>query len=364
MSVGSKIKELRESRGLSQKELADTLHVTYQAVLRWESDEAEPSSDSLKTMCKFFGCRMDEIINNKEEVSKANANNNGIGHKIKEYRTMKGMTQKDLADTLHVTYQAVSRWENNDAEPSIDSLKAMCKIFNCTTDELFGMKSSSPEKVQVVEKVVVQESKPVLAVCECCNRPIYNANEVFRTEEKHVTRKVRGRHSYSITKKVLCKACNDKRLAAEKKAKDEAERQRKVHIEKKRTNSFVWPTILSITLLIIGIVGFVNDNPVLGGTCMFLMVFGYFFLAVIILNNTFVTNLWLEVASWGFVKMPGILFTADFEGLKFLIVCKFCLWLLGIALTLFALAFATFLSMLVAPFAYPSALKKNYKYIA
>lgn len=82
----------------------------------------------------------------------------GIGHKIKEYRTKAGLTQKELADGLHITYQAVSRWENDDAEPSFDTLKDICEILNCSLDELFEMKKQNDveEKVQIVEHVVVQ----------------------------------------------------------------------------------------------------------------------------------------------------------------------------------------------------------------
>ena len=65
----------------------------------------------------------------------------GVGQKIKEYRIKAGLTQKDLADQLHVTYQAVSRWENDDAEPSIDTLKEMCGILNCSIEVLLDMKS-------------------------------------------------------------------------------------------------------------------------------------------------------------------------------------------------------------------------------
>ena len=36
-----------------------------------------------------------------------------IGNNIKRLRIKKGLTQKDLADKIHVTFQAVSRWENN-----------------------------------------------------------------------------------------------------------------------------------------------------------------------------------------------------------------------------------------------------------
>ena len=46
-----------------------------------------------------------------------------IGSKIKEYRTKKGLTQKELAENLNVTFQAVSRWENGEVEPSIDTIR-------------------------------------------------------------------------------------------------------------------------------------------------------------------------------------------------------------------------------------------------
>ena len=65
----------------------------------------------------------------------------GVGPKIKEYRNKAGLTQKDLAVQLHVTYQEVSRWENDDTEPSIDTLKEMCGILNCSIEVLLDMKS-------------------------------------------------------------------------------------------------------------------------------------------------------------------------------------------------------------------------------
>lgn len=74
----------------------------------------------------------------------------GVGPKIKEYRIKAGLTQKDLADKLHVTYQAVSRWENDDAEPSIDTLKEMCGILNCSIEELFDMEKK--RKINLLKK--------------------------------------------------------------------------------------------------------------------------------------------------------------------------------------------------------------------
>ena len=36
---------------------------------------------------------------------------NGIGERIRDLRTKAGMTQTQLAETLSVTFQAVSKWE-------------------------------------------------------------------------------------------------------------------------------------------------------------------------------------------------------------------------------------------------------------
>ena len=45
-----------------------------------------------------------------------------LGEKIKALRSENALTQKDLAEKLYVTAQAVSRWENNEVEPSINTI--------------------------------------------------------------------------------------------------------------------------------------------------------------------------------------------------------------------------------------------------
>lgn len=61
-----------------------------------------------------------------------------IGKYIGKLRTEKSMTQQDLADALFVTHQAVSKWENGKAIPSIEIMVALTKLFNITIDQLLG----------------------------------------------------------------------------------------------------------------------------------------------------------------------------------------------------------------------------------
>lgn len=51
-------------------------------------------------------------------------------------RTKKQLSQTELAQRLYVSRQAVSKWENGDADPSIDKLILLAKIFNVSLDHL------------------------------------------------------------------------------------------------------------------------------------------------------------------------------------------------------------------------------------
>ena len=61
-----------------------------------------------------------------------------LGQKIKKFRNEKHLTRKDLADQLNVSFQTVSKWENDENEPDIYTLKELSKTFNCSLDCLLS----------------------------------------------------------------------------------------------------------------------------------------------------------------------------------------------------------------------------------
>ena len=68
-----------------------------------------------------------------------------IGNVIREHRTLKGMTQEELAQALSVTPQAVSRWEIGVSYPDIAMVPAIVKVLGVSADELLGCGSSDKE---------------------------------------------------------------------------------------------------------------------------------------------------------------------------------------------------------------------------
>lgn len=64
-----------------------------------------------------------------------------VGAIIVKKRKAMGMTQKDLAEKLHVSFQAVSKWEKNQACPEVELLPVLAEILQTTVDALVGYRS-------------------------------------------------------------------------------------------------------------------------------------------------------------------------------------------------------------------------------
>lgn len=84
---------------------------------------------------------------------------------IYELRTKKGLSQEELAEKVFVTRQAVSRWENGETIPNIDTLKFLSKLFDVSINTLLG----SPREL----------------VCACCGKPIDDCNTSRDVNEKY-----------------------------------------------------------------------------------------------------------------------------------------------------------------------------------
>ena len=75
---------------------------------------------------------------------------------ILDLRTKKGLSQDELAEKVYVTRQAVSRWENGETTPNIETLKLLSKLFDVSINTLLG----APRKL----------------VCQCCGMPLEDCN--------------------------------------------------------------------------------------------------------------------------------------------------------------------------------------------
>lgn len=97
-----------------------------------------------------------------------------LGLKIKELRKIKKITQQDLAEMLGVSYQAISRWENNITSPDITALPILANIFNVTVDYLLDV------NINDNDKIIKQIYKQSWDLCVKCN---YKDAEILLEEK-------------------------------------------------------------------------------------------------------------------------------------------------------------------------------------
>ena len=65
-------------------------------------------------------------------------NREKIGKRIAFFRKEKGITQRELADSLHISYQAVSKWESGKSLPTVEMLYEISNLLNVTVDALLN----------------------------------------------------------------------------------------------------------------------------------------------------------------------------------------------------------------------------------
>lgn len=75
---------------------------------------------------------------------------------ILDLRTKKGLSQEELAEKVFVTRQAVSRWENGETIPNVETLKLLSRFFDVSINTLLG----SPHQL----------------VCKCCGMNLEDCN--------------------------------------------------------------------------------------------------------------------------------------------------------------------------------------------
>jgi len=74
-----------------------------------------------------------------------------IGGFLAALRKANGMTQKDLAERLHVSDKTISRWERDEGTPDLASIPAIAEIFGVTCDELLRGERTSPSDRSTAE---------------------------------------------------------------------------------------------------------------------------------------------------------------------------------------------------------------------
>lgn len=84
---------------------------------------------------------------------------------LKNLREKNQLTQEQMAERIHVTRQAVSRWETGETQPNTELLKLLSREFNVSINTLLGA--------------------PRTLICQCCGMPLSEDSMISKEPDGH-----------------------------------------------------------------------------------------------------------------------------------------------------------------------------------
>lgn len=123
----------------------------------------------------------------------------GINQNLKKYRELNGLTQQDVSESLNISRQSVSKWENDKSYPDLDNLLLLSQLYNVTVDDLLG--DTSP-KVNIKQRKKNESS--ILLLISIINFfiiPIGGIIAIIVLKKNNTNKK------YHTLIKILCIAC-------------------------------------------------------------------------------------------------------------------------------------------------------------
>ncbi len=271
------------------------------------------------------------------------------GNAIKVLRKRNSMTQAQLAEQLNVSGQAVSKWENNMAQPDLDTVLKMAELFGISLDEFTRLCSTDAADATPAAEVAATAAvapapvpmpapAPILiGVCTQCSRSIYE-----------------GENLGTYTPKLLCKSCvaenGRKRQEEIKRREYEAAFKKKQQLSKLR-RSLIIPAIVAAALMVFFII--IDPSDFLGW--LLLGIWGYAIAVLIRWDNNWVASIFENTFAWTFAK-PGLIIPLSLDGFIWAFCVKIAMAIIWFLISLVVTGLGLILCAILTPFVIPFAI--------
>lgn len=279
----------------------------------------------------------------------------GYGQKIIQLRKNAQVTQSQLGDYLNVSAQAVSKWERDCAEPDLGTVKKICEFFKISVGEFF---EDEPQNAPGEEKVAdVLQSEPIektIGYCVDCGIVVTQKNLGCQLP------------------RVVCDRCQEKRKAIYEEQKQEeiasVESELK-GFESKKKKSIIWGSIFATFVLAVFLAGIILSGTkdagkiaLWTGVAVVATYGAYALVGELYFGGGIVLDI-LEFFIASPIKLPGIIFGLDMEGLIFFVVVKVLFAILGFLFGLAMFVVGVLVGMIVSTIAFPISMSKANKEI-
>lgn len=283
-----------------------------------------------------------------------------LGKRLSSLRKQRGLTQQQLGEQLNLSAQAVSKWENDLAEPDLMTLRALASLYKLTIDELTSTDDNAPPATPAQDNVNSKEAKSeqtqepassepkTLGFCKRCGVAITQSNLGTSTPFM----KCKKCNLIEKTEAVKAKEAEIRKKKAEEIARAEKFVKTQDDIKWIRTKSFVWAGIGAGLFLLITVfiaISISSFTPAVVGICGGGLIF--MFISMLFYDAP-VANV-VEYMCTASIHWPGLIFTFDFDGFMWLIKMKILFAVLGFLFGLCCSILGIIIGLIISPFVFP-----------
>jgi len=276
-----------------------------------------------------------------------------IGQKLATYRKLAGLTQQQLGEQLNISAQAVSKWENDQAEPDLSTMRILAGLYKVSVDDLLD-----PDKAPHVPAEENASEEPANAAmpigfCKHCGIAV--------TEENL------GATEPVITCKKCLQAEQEAAALAEKKAKEEAahkaarqKQERRARKERYKNRLLISLTVAGIAAAVFLIVMIIGMTALFNAGMLVTTVIGTYVVFAFVASLFYDCFVQEVVVDWfdKSLHLPGLIFTFDLDGCLWLIGMKILFWALGLLFGIVTGIIGVVLGLICAPFVFPYVMAK------
>ncbi|MGT2750192.1 helix-turn-helix transcriptional regulator [Streptococcus orisasini] len=161
MTFEARLRHYRKQLGLSQEKLAEELHISRQAITKWESGAGTPDIANLKALSEFFQVSIDDLLFGKE-----------AHHQLKDFR-YESSTEYDidgkkdfdiqLGGAYEVILQAVKS-EKVKVSLLSNALDRLEELFKIKIDDIKNSIDIDLNRLEDMTEAIAKENLKVLLV--------------------------------------------------------------------------------------------------------------------------------------------------------------------------------------------------------
>ena len=175
-SIGERIKEMRDIRGLTQQQLADKLgESSGRVIYNWEKGIARPDSDKISRLCIALQISADELLGCKIETPKPTTSE---WDAILKYRQLDAFGQAAVDSVLKIEFSRVS-------QPKKKARLLRLDFYNYPASAGTGnfLETETPEDIFVKECSEAEDADYVIPISGDSMEPTYHSGDKVFVEK-------------------------------------------------------------------------------------------------------------------------------------------------------------------------------------